>query len=195
MNDALSNLVSTLQQWEWVTEEQLLGCTNEEIAALEEQFAVSLPATYKEFLTVMGKGAGRFERDASWKYHALKHAREEAEHLLADIERIRGEEEEEQDNDENADSTDASPKTLKPLVPLKPTDFVFLCGSYNFLYFDTTKGDNPPVQLIEESEDEPNTTFPSFTNWLEVVAHYVAKNSKILKDRKAELKAMGIGGD
>jgi hypothetical protein len=38
---------------------QLFGCTSSEIAAIEEQYALRLPRTYRRYLEVMGHGSGK----------------------------------------------------------------------------------------------------------------------------------------
>jgi hypothetical protein len=64
---------------------------------------------------------------------------------------------------------------LQPLPQLRPTDFVFLTGGNNFLYFDTKCGDDPPVELFDFSDDVPNYTYESFTDWLqELIDGYLA---------------------
>lgn len=97
----------------------------------------------------MGKEAGDFENDAWWKLHALTEGRERAVWILNGAE---GEELEE--------------PSYESAFALKQTDFVFLCGDYNFLFFDTTAGDDPPVVVVEETDKCPGVTVPSFSQWL-----------------------------
>lgn len=48
----------------------LVGCTPEEIAALEARYGVRLPHTYRRFLEVMGRHAGRlFQHDSTLAFY------------------------------------------------------------------------------------------------------------------------------
>jgi ankyrin repeat protein len=47
---------------------KLRGCTATEIQRLEEHFQVRLPASYREFLGRMGKGAGSFMASDRWRF-------------------------------------------------------------------------------------------------------------------------------
>lgn len=138
----------------------------------------------------MGNKGGRFESNALWTYDMLIEARERAERILRAIKTAR--EEGENDDDEGNEKSSTRREFTKSEIVLKSTDFVFLCGSYNFAYFDTTCGDDPPVQLVEQEEKEPNAVFPSFSEWIEIVAGFIVKNTQRLKEQEAQLRANGI---
>lgn len=196
MTNLSKQLVSTLLQWEQASSDQIAGCTNDEIASLEKQFSVSLPSAYKDFLRALGKGGGSFENDALWKLHSLAEARKQAEKMLIRIDKQRKKNseciEDFEDDDKTESPSKKQPVELKSPVILKPTDFVFLCGDYNFVYFDTTESDDPAVKVVEEDEEEPNTVIPSFTQWLAIVINQYANGGKLLKEQQERLKAMGI---
>ena len=42
--------------------DEIAGCTEQEIGALEAAFGRPLPSSYRAFLAVMGKGAGEFKQ-------------------------------------------------------------------------------------------------------------------------------------
>lgn len=47
------------------------GCSNEQIEEIERQAGVPLPKAYKEFLFVMGRGAGRLMSDVDVYYDGM----------------------------------------------------------------------------------------------------------------------------
>jgi len=196
MTDLSKRLVSTLLQWDQASPDQIAGCTDDEIASLEKQFSVSLPSAYKHFLRTLGKGGGSFENDALLKMHTLAEARKQAEKMLIKIDKQlkknSGCSEDFEDYDETEGPSEKQHVELKSPVILKPTDFVFLCGDYNFVYFDTTESDDPAVRVVEEDEEEPNTAIPSFTQWLAIVINQYANGGKLLKEQQERLNAMGI---
>jgi hypothetical protein len=50
---------------------------------------------------------------------------------------------------------------------LSGTDFVFLMHQgYQFAYFDTAAGDDPPVSMYVEEDTEPSRLAESFSEWL-----------------------------
>lgn len=49
-----------------VAEKEFKGCTEQDIAELEEQHGVKLPESYKIFLRRMGRGSGQFLKSDHW---------------------------------------------------------------------------------------------------------------------------------
>lgn len=102
------------------------GCSIEQIQEIETKFKLTLPPIYKNYLSVMGQKSGDFLRGSDFWYPELLTLREGAEILLRE------------DNS-----------------PLKLPDSVFVFGmhqGYQFFYFDTTVGDDPPVFHYMEGE-------------------------------------------
>lgn len=125
------------------TKQTLIGCSDVEIAELEAKFGLKLPATYKEYLGMMGKGAGWYAEDFQWKFGRLEWIRQAADDLLVVI------------REQAVGPNDWVPK-------LKKSHFVMVMryGDY-FLYFDAEAGDDPPI--LTSDYQEP--FFPSFSQW------------------------------
>ena len=120
----------------------LLPCTEEEVYTLEQKAHRSLPRAYKEFLLTMGKGAGDLLAGSDFSYRQLDRLQEVAAEMLVE---------------------DGFPLKL-------PEDaFVFFMHQgYQFNFFHTSAGDDPPVyRYLEETDLE---TFPliysHFTDFL-----------------------------
>ena len=118
----------------------LEGCTNEESGQLEAEIGTTLPQAYKAFLSLCGKGAGKFLVGTDWTYPKLLEVKPAAIELL---------------------------RSSRVAASLPPTSFVFaMHQGYQFLYFDCDVGHDPPVYLFLEGEDSPRQVFGSFTQWL-----------------------------
>ncbi|MDP7288321.1 MAG: SMI1/KNR4 family protein [Phycisphaerae bacterium] len=115
-------------------------CTSDQIAEIEERFAVTLPQMYRDFLLNMGQGSGRFLRGSDLHYPEILDLREGAEDLLDEC---------------------SNPSALKQ------DDFVFFMHQgYQFAYFSCNDGDDPPVWYYMEGDDAPIQSWPSFTAYL-----------------------------
>jgi hypothetical protein len=90
---------------------------------------INLPRTYKDFLKIMGHGAGKFLRGSDCLYQHLPQIQEWAKQLLVE-------------ND--------FPQTL-------PEDaFVFFMHQgYQFSFFRLSEGDNPPTYSYCEGQEQP----------------------------------------
>jgi hypothetical protein len=108
--------------------DKIAPCTEEEVWALEKELGRALPAAYREFLLWMGHNDGNLQRGTNWLYEDLAFLQEDAVELM---------------------QRDAFPVTL-------PTDaFVFLMHEqYQFAFFRTSEGDDPPIYYYMESDDE-----------------------------------------
>jgi len=116
------------------------GCTNAEIRELEHEQDVTLPGAYRTYLGRMGKACGTFLRGSDRRYPRLRSLTDGLQSLMA-----------ESDADHHL-SADA---------------FAFLGHqSYQYLYFETTAGENPPVYHYLENDPEPERVADSFTEWL-----------------------------
>ncbi|MEA5550511.1 SMI1/KNR4 family protein [Anabaena cylindrica UHCC 0172] len=108
---------------------QCVSCSDLEIIQLEQQQGIILPSTYKDFLKMMGNGAGKFLRGSDCFYQHLPQIQEWAKQLLVE-------------ND--------FPQAL-------PEDaFVFFMHQgYQFSFFRLSEGDNPPTYSYCEGQKEP----------------------------------------
>lgn len=124
-----------LAHWVW-------PCSEGEVAALEQQLGVRLPAAYREFLLWMGHGAGAFLQGTDVFYDVLP-LTEAAQELL------------------HEDGISA---------PLPSDAIVFyMAQGYQFMFMRATEGENPPIYFYNEGMSE--APFPqlyaSFTAFLE----------------------------
>lgn len=137
----------------------IIGCTDSDIEELEQRYNVKLPAAYTKFLKVMGRQAGNFLDDGSWLY-PLRNARQDAlDHIAAE------------DSD----------------YILPSTEFVFITRDNFFLSFDTKSGDDPPVRIFEDGDQEPRQFFDSFSAWLTTCVEHDARNR--IKNEQARNRA------
>ena len=124
-----------------VSRTELLGCTEEEITQIEKMAGVRLPAAYRYFLAELGGSAGRFLEGSDFTCSVLSGLRSDAERLLEECGAERR---------------------------MSPTEFVFAAHQgYQFLFFDCHKGNDPPVCLFVEGEEEAREVSRSFSGWLE----------------------------
>ncbi len=134
------------------------GCTDQLIANIESSFNIKLPDSYKTFLKLMGEQAGAFYDDFGIfnivSIEALEDTRKQAQSYLLDY----------------ANYT------------LKPTDFVFAdMGTLTYLWFDTASVPEPPVQMLDDGDEEVKTPFNSFLEFLNVVANEQLECAAILE--------------
>jgi SMI1 / KNR4 family (SUKH-1) len=106
---------------------EIAGCTQEEVSSLEKRFGIVLPEIYRDWLRVMGRGAGHYLEGSDAFYPGLLELRDAAGELLR----------------ENGQP-----------FSLAQDAFVFLMHQgYQFLYFRTEPLDpDPPVILYLEGE-------------------------------------------
>lgn len=117
------------------------GCTQAEIAEIEESARMPLPSVYHEFLLQAGRRAGLFYEGSDMFYPGLLELREAACELL-----------QEAHNDF-----------------LLPTDaFVFFMHQgYQFMYFRVVVGDaDPPVYNYIEGDLMPEQAYERFSNFV-----------------------------
>lgn len=145
-----NELVELLLSRRVATLEQIQGCTEGEIAALESTYQIKLPAIYKQFLRLMGHGAGPLFADCSWTQPELAHANTILHQKL------------------QSGASFEFPKSA----------FVFLeCSASEILFFDSKDGDDPPVYLIETMSEPPQLWSESFSDWLTKAASEAAQMS------------------
>lgn len=138
INDAIELARLELLKSGIATEADIIGCSEVEIASLEQQQGVVLPSAYRFFLKTMGHKAGSFLQGTDWDYKYLKTLREDAEYLLS---------------------------SSKSSFQLPSDAFVFtMHQGYSFLFFQTGD-DDPPVMLYVE-EEQPRQVAVHFSEWL-----------------------------
>jgi hypothetical protein len=139
-------------------ENDLSPCSDLEIIQLERQQGINLPSTYKDFLKMMGHGAGKFLRGLDCFYQHLPKIQEWAKQLLVE-------------ND--------FPQTL-------PEDaFVFFMHQgYQFSFFRLSEGDNPPTYSYCEGQEQPYfiKSHDQFSDFLSVEINLYLKSLMLLSD-------------
>lgn len=137
--------------------DEVIGCSQSEIAAIETKFGLKLPASYKAFLQRMGKCAGWLLEGSDFYYPDLLECRKAAEDLLRD----------------------------DPAFELSGSDFVFLQHQgYQFLFFDTAGTADPAVFRFVEGDKQPLKVADSFSDWLATVVTQESKlNEKVKGSR------------
>lgn len=120
-------------------------CTEQEIRALEQELGVQLPAAYREFLLLMGHDGGDVLSGTRCFYADLTRIQDWSRTLLT---------------------------SNHVATPLPADAFIFLYTGYQFLFFRTTEGADPPVYSYTEG-DAPAAafpqTFPHFSHFLRSV--------------------------
>lgn len=123
--------------------DEVLGCTEAEVAALEQRIGHYLPAAYREFLLWIGHSAGHLLQGSDVFYQQLEPLPTYAQELL-------------QENDIT--------------TPLPEDAFVFYVHQgYQFMFFRLSEGDDPPVYYYGEGEgqDTFRVLYPSYSAFLE----------------------------
>ncbi|RAJ88235.1 SUKH superfamily protein [Chitinophaga dinghuensis] len=104
---------------------KLKGCSVSEMKRLERYFELTLPSTYVEFLYYMGKGAGSYMEGSSVFLDEIYILKPDFEELL-----------------------------LERGLSLPANAFVFWAHQgYQFAFFCTDEGDNPPVYFYYEGKN------------------------------------------
>lgn len=136
----INEAVEQLRESGIVAEDELVGCTDDEIREIEQKEDVTLPTAYEEFLRRMGKSAGGFLRGMDFLYPRMIGLTKAARELMAEC-----------------GVTDE----------LTTDDFAFISSQgCSYLYFDTNAGENPPVYRYIEYDEEPEQVTETFTEWL-----------------------------
>lgn len=66
----------------------LKGCSPQEIASVEEHFGCALPSSYRDFLVLAGRGAGKLFRGTDIFYPRVLGLQKEAEDLFRELGRL-----------------------------------------------------------------------------------------------------------
>jgi hypothetical protein len=136
----MKDIVKMLVDGEVAAPDDFRGCTEAEIQRLETHFDLHLPERYREFLRMMGRGAGEFFIGIDVFYSVLFKLKSWAEELLKEC------------------STD---------FKLPEDAFVFsMHQGYAFQYFLISEGDDPPIYSYTEGCGVPELIANSFTDYL-----------------------------
>ncbi|MFN6479392.1 SMI1/KNR4 family protein [Nostoc sp. DedQUE07] len=151
---SICNLPESLQLI--FNENQLSPCSDLEIIQFEQQQGITLPSNYKNFLKIMGHGAGKFLRGSDCFYQHLPQIQEWANQLLVE---------------------NNFPEAL-------PEDaFVFFMHQgYQFSFFRLSEGDNPPTSSYCEGQEESYfvKSHDTFSDFLAVEIDLYLKSSMSL---------------
>ena len=140
----------------------LIGCSDNEIAAVEQQLDVRLPEEYTRFLRAMGNGAANFQTDAMWQLKYIENIRKDVLEAL-------------------------NPETHQ-VVHFKLSDemFVFLeSDGSQFLFFYPAAGDDPPVFLYEAPDENASQIADSFSGWIQKCIDQIKRTQR--RETKAKL--------
>ncbi|GAA4464495.1 SMI1/KNR4 family protein [Novipirellula rosea] len=126
----------------------LVGCTEAEIASLEAKYNVTLPATYRTYLTMMGHDSGRL---LTHDHYAATYS-----HVLDMTTQCR------EDRDEFPDCG----------LPTLPPDALVIVGRLGeqFMMIRCSASDDSPVWYFNEYDGEIKQSFGSVLDWLDSLA-------------------------
>ena len=135
---SIEELAEMLIQSGIATPETIVGCSESEIAAVENHFNVRLPSSYKAYLRIMGKEMGDFGTNVIMTYPGIMNlCRRNAQDIAA-----------------------------KKQFDLLPEHFVFLSDPDVFMFFDTREEDPATYRLDIVADDKPLLVGNSFLEYL-----------------------------
>jgi hypothetical protein len=145
---AFDNLLVRLDRDDIARSTALVGCTDAEIVALESKYVVTLPATYRTYLTLMGHNSG----------HLLTHDHYAATYpyVLKMTAQCR------EDRNEFPDCG----------LPDLPPDALVIVGRLGeqFMMIRCIEEDDSPVWYFNEYGDGIKESFRSVVDWIESLA-------------------------
>lgn len=124
----LDRVKNQLIELKLLRQDELVGCTRDEVMAIEQQLGISLPRAYQEFLLSMGRSAGQFLRGSDCFLNHIPQLQEWAVELL-------------QENN---------------FAESLPEDaFIFLMHQgYQFSFFRVSEGPDPPTYSYCEGTNQ-----------------------------------------
>jgi SMI1-KNR4 cell-wall len=138
----LDRVKNQLIELKLVKPDELVGCTRDEVSAIEQQLGIPLPLAYQEFLLSMGHSAGQFLRGSDCFFKHLPQLQEWAIDLL-------------QENN---------------FAQSLPEDafIFFMHQGYQFSFFRVSEGADPPTYSYSEETDETSfiKSHESFSEFL-----------------------------
>ncbi|MCU0543207.1 MAG: SMI1/KNR4 family protein [Oscillatoriaceae cyanobacterium Prado104] len=149
----LNRVKNQLIELKLVRQDELVGCTRDEVCAIEQNLGISLPPAYQEFLLSMGHSAGKFLRGSDCFFDRLPQIQEWAIELL-------------QENN---------------FAQSLPEDaFIFLMHQgYQFSFFRLSEGADPPTYSYCEGTDQ-NSFIKSHKSFSDFLATEVEIHAKYL---------------
>jgi hypothetical protein len=139
MIDSVKKLFDALVQQGAILETSLVGCTDAEIATIEQHFGCILPAAYRDFLSLAGKSAGKLFRGTDIFFPRVLALRAEACELMNEL-------------------------NLADLLPVDAKIFCMHQG-YEINYFLPISND-PPVCQFFEGQSSTTQPWKSFSEFL-----------------------------
>lgn len=120
--------------------QRLEPMTIDEVKKIEQSYNINLPIVYKDFLMVMGKGAGNFMKGSSVFFNEILSLRSWSNEVLLE----------------------------NNMPQLNSAVFVFwMHQGYQIAYFNLSEGSDPPVYFFSEGKPEKKFELkePSLTNF------------------------------
>ncbi|ALX96041.1 hypothetical protein AV650_21950 [Serratia fonticola] len=81
----VENIISKLVCNNLINQHSLIGCSTHEVEELESFLGYTLPFEYKEFLRILGKGAGSLFQGTDIYYPRVLELKSEAEELISEM--------------------------------------------------------------------------------------------------------------
>ena len=150
IDEAYERFLDRLEREAIATPDQRLGCSAEEIDALESKYAIVLPHSYRRFLELMGHASGRLFR---WDHLATSYA-----HVL----QMTGDQREEAIDEGRAE-------WLRKIVG---DDALIILGRLGeqFAFIRCCDPEDAAVSYFSIDHDEPIPSHDSVLDYLEVMA-------------------------
>jgi len=147
----LDKVKNQLIELKLVRQDELLGCTRDDVIAIEQKLGISLPRAYQEFLLSMGHSAGQFLRGSDCFFKHLPQLQEWGVELL-------------QENN---------------FAESLPEDafIFFMHQGYQFSFFLVSEGADPPTYSYCEGTNETSfiKSHKSFSKFLATEVEIHAK--------------------
>ena len=120
---------------------KMKGCSEKEIASLEKEFGKKLPTAYREFLGLLGRGAGSFMSDLEMFFPEVAECNAKAEEILS----------------------------WEEGVELPETAFVFMTRyGEQFLFFEVDeRNPDPPIYYFKEDAKGFKRLYDSIWDFVE----------------------------
>lgn len=139
-HEFFSNLLEKLERNGLIHKSGAKGCTMNDIHHIQKQFGIILPEYYKQFMLCLGQTSGSFLQGDDFHIDVVAEINLWVRQLL------------EESNEK---------------YRLSSGDFVFLMHQgYEFVYFESGVGENPPVHQYVEGSGFHRNQWPSLSNFL-----------------------------
>ncbi|WP_293156931.1 MULTISPECIES: SMI1/KNR4 family protein [unclassified Microcoleus] len=147
----LKRVKNQLIELKLVRQDELVGCTRDEVIAIEQLLGISFPPAYQEFLLSMGCSAGKFLRGSDCFFDRLPQLQEWAVELLKE-------------------------NNFAESLPEDAFIF-FMHQGYQFSFFRLSEGADPPTYSYCEGTNETSfiKSHESFSDFLATEVEIYAK--------------------